>query len=63
MVEDLGFSVRRVRISDPPSCRMLIDADRADAGSSGTRTALAYGTVPAVRADDDRNEPSSWTIF
>jgi tRNA (mo5U34)-methyltransferase len=63
MVEDVGFAVRRLRVSDGPLRRVLIDAERHQVDRSATRLGLAYSTVPAIRAGDDRNEPSSWTIF
>jgi tRNA (mo5U34)-methyltransferase len=63
MVDDLGFSVRRLRVSDGPSSRVLVDAERLDTSPFVTRVALAYRTVPAVRTGGNRNDPSSWTIF
>lgn len=60
MVEDVGFSVRRL---DVRSDRVFIDAARAVADPQATRLWLAYDLVPEVPAKPDRDDPASWTIY
>lgn len=59
MIEDIGFSVNRVKKS---ADRVLIDAKRA-VDQAQTRLHIAYGIIPRVPMSGDPNDPQSWTIF
>ncbi len=60
MVEDVGFTSTRCRVSGD---RALIDARHAGVDPASTRLPLAYGLGPHVPVRDDRDDPASWTQF
>lgn len=63
MIEDVGFAVRRMRVTAAPGARVFLDAERVVPSAAGTRLGMAYGTLTAVPAKADRDDPAAWTIF
>jgi hypothetical protein len=43
--------------------RVFIDAERAVSGQNDTRMPIAHGSVPAIPAGANRDNPDAWIIF
>lgn len=60
MVEDMGFKVTELNVTDS---RVFIDARRADLEAKKSRSFLAHGDFPAQPRGQNPDDADAWVIF